>query len=85
MGAYYHFSRIISSEPAVRLLPNLKSKIITSWKKIQNPQNSEMMPFSSALILEFRNNLPVPPPPHPSCSETHLMPGSLVVVDVVPV
>ena len=53
-------------------------------KKNPEPQNSEMIPFSSAHILDFRSNLPVPPLPHPSCSETHLMPGSLIAVDLVP-
>ena len=53
--------------------------------KLPEPQNSEMIPFPSAHILDFQNNLPIPPLPHPSCSETHLMPGSLIAVDLVPV
>ena len=80
-----HDKSIVSSEPAVRLLPNLKSKIITSWEKIQNPQNSKKMPFPSVLILEIRNNLSVPSLHYPSCSENHSMPGSLIVINVVPV
>ena len=60
----------------------LKIKDYYIMKKIQIPQNSEMVPFPSP-ILEFRNNLPVPPLPHSSSSETHLMSGSLIVIDVV--
>ena len=62
---------------------NIKNHYI--MKKNPEPQNSEMIPFSSTHILDFRNNLPVPPLPHPSCSKTHLMPGSLIAVDLVPV
>ena len=61
----------------------LKIKDYYIMKKFQIPQNSEIMLFPSAPILEFRNNLPVPPLPHSSCSETHLMSGSLIVIDVV--
>ena len=52
-------------------------------KKNPEPQNSEMIPFPSAHILDFRNNLPVPPLTHPSCSEIYLMPGSFIAVDLV--
>ena len=54
-------------------------------KKFLNPQNSKKVSFPLVIILGIQNNLPILLLYYPLHSKTHLMPGSLIIVNLVQV